>query len=125
MADARRQYTELTDRARNEAEQAAAGRATHDRFVAEGGPSRRGWCRRPRSAQAAREAARIVDAADAEADRLRRECDAYVDAKLAELEESLGKALPPSPAAARACGGAGRPVPGRACRRGGPERAWT
>ena len=39
------------------------------------------------------EAARIVDAADTEADRLRRECDGYVDAKLAEFEDTLGKAL--------------------------------
>ena len=39
------------------------------------------------------EAARLVDAADAEADRLRRECDTYVDTKLAEFEDTLGKAL--------------------------------
>ena len=39
------------------------------------------------------EAARIVDAADEEADRLRRECDGYVDTKLAEFEDTLGKAL--------------------------------
>ena len=44
--------------------------------------------------QAARtEAARIVDAADGDADRLRRDCDAYVDTTLRELEESLGGAL--------------------------------
>ena len=39
------------------------------------------------------EAARVVDEAEAETDRLRRECDAYVDAKLAEMEDMLGKAL--------------------------------
>ena len=39
------------------------------------------------------EAARLVDTADAEADRLRRECDTYVDTKLAEFEDTLGKAL--------------------------------
>ena len=39
------------------------------------------------------EAARIVDAADGEADRLRRECDSYVDTKLAEFEDTLSKAL--------------------------------
>jgi hypothetical protein len=39
------------------------------------------------------EAARIVDAADAEAERLRQECDGYVDAKLAEFEDTLAKAL--------------------------------
>ena len=54
------------------------------------------------------EAARIVDAADGEAERLRRECDAYVDTKLAEFEESLGNALQygePQPRAS--CGGGG------------------
>ena len=44
-----------------------------------------------RSANA--EAVHIVDSAEAEADRLRRECDAYVDAKLADFEDALGKAL--------------------------------
>ena len=39
------------------------------------------------------EAARLVDGAEAEADRLRRECDTYVDTKLAEFEDTLGKAL--------------------------------
>jgi hypothetical protein len=39
------------------------------------------------------EAARIVDGADGEAERLRRECDGYVDAKLAEFEETLATAL--------------------------------
>ncbi len=39
------------------------------------------------------EASRIVDSAAAESDRLRRECDGYVDAKLAEFEDTLSKAL--------------------------------
>jgi hypothetical protein len=39
------------------------------------------------------EAARVVDEAESETDRLRHECDAYVDAKLAEMEDMLGKAL--------------------------------
>jgi hypothetical protein len=34
-----------------------------------------------------------VDAADGEAERVRRECDGYVDAKLAEFEETLATAL--------------------------------
>ena len=37
------------------------------------------------------EAARIVDTADGEADRLRRDCDAYVDTTLRELEETQWK----------------------------------
>jgi len=39
------------------------------------------------------EASRLVEEADSQADRLRRECDGYVDAKLAELKETLTKAL--------------------------------
>jgi cell division septum initiation protein DivIVA len=39
------------------------------------------------------ESTRIVYAAHAEADRLRGECDIYVDAKLAEFEEFLNGPL--------------------------------
>jgi len=40
--------------------------------------------------QAARaESARVIDAAHAESDRMRGECDVYVDTKLAEFEEFL------------------------------------
>lgn len=95
IAEGRRQYTEAVDRARVEAERAAhAGRATYDRYVADA------------AAEAARlvsatevvrvshtEASRIVDAAETESDRLRRECDAYVDATLADFEENLTAAL--------------------------------
>jgi len=35
----------------------------------------------------------LFDTADGEADQLRRDCDAYVDTTLGELEESLGNAL--------------------------------
>ena len=39
------------------------------------------------------ESARLIDAAHAEADRLRGECDIYVDSKLAEFEEHLNTTL--------------------------------
>ena len=39
------------------------------------------------------ESARILDAAHGEADRMRQECDSYVDTTLGELEESIGGAL--------------------------------
>ena len=35
------------------------------------------------------ESARVIDTAHAESDRLRSECDLYVDNKLAEFEEFL------------------------------------
>ena len=57
-------------------------------------PSRPGWCPRPRSCgrRTPRPPASSTTA-EAETDRLRHECDAYVDAKLAEMEDMLGKAL--------------------------------
>ena len=95
VADARRQYTELTDRARKEAEQSveAAARPTTATWPT-AAPSRPGWCRRPRwcGRRTPRPPASSTTA-EAEADRLRRECDAYVDGKLAEIEDTLGKAL--------------------------------
>ena len=39
------------------------------------------------------EAGRLVDAAHSEADRLRGECDVYVDTKLAEFEDFLNGTL--------------------------------
>jgi hypothetical protein len=39
------------------------------------------------------ESARVIDAAQAEIDQLRAECDAYVDGKLGEFEELLTHTL--------------------------------
>jgi len=39
------------------------------------------------------EATRMIDAAHAEADKLRGECDIYVDSKLAQFEEYLNGTL--------------------------------
>jgi cell division septum initiation protein DivIVA len=84
VADGRRQYAEVTQSAR----------AAHDRFVADGQREQARLVSQTEVVHAARvEAARIVDTADADADRLRRECDTYVDTKLAEFEETLAKAL--------------------------------
>jgi cell division septum initiation protein DivIVA len=71
-----------------------AGRATHERFVAEARAEQARLVSQTEVVRAAHaEAARVVDTAEAEADRLRRECDTYVDAKLADFEDALGKAL--------------------------------
>lgn len=94
-AEGRRQYTEAVERARAEAERAAhAGRASYDRLVADGQAEAARLVSQTEVVRAAHaEAARIVDGAESEAERLRRECDAYVDATLAGFEESLGGAL--------------------------------
>jgi cell division septum initiation protein DivIVA len=84
VADGRRQYAEITQSAR----------IAHDRFVADGQREQARLVSQTEVVHAARiEAARIVDTADADSDRLRRECDTYVDTKLAEFEEALAKAL--------------------------------
>ncbi|MDT7710601.1 MAG: hypothetical protein QOG20_6208 [Pseudonocardiales bacterium] len=95
IADGRAQYNDLTDRARAEAERLVqAGRVTHDRYITEGQAEQARLMSQTEVVHAARhESARIVDAATSETDRLRRECDGYVDAKLAEFEETLSKAL--------------------------------
>lgn len=95
IAEGRRQYTDLTDRAEAEADRiATAGRAAHDRYVEDGQAEQARLVAQTEVVRAASaEAARILDAADQETDRLRRECDGYVDAKLAEFEDSLSKAL--------------------------------
>ena len=96
IAEGRRQYTELTDRAQAEADRIGHGRPRRARPLRRRRAGRAGtaWSAQTEVVRAAHaEAARIVDAADAEADRLRRECDGYVDAKLAEFEDTLAKAL--------------------------------
>jgi len=95
VAEGRRQYTELTERAGAEADRiVAAGRSAHDRHIADGQAEQNRLVAQAEVVRAAqKEAARIVDAADEEAARLRRECDGYVDTKLAEFEDALGKAL--------------------------------
>lgn len=95
VGEGRRQYTELTDRARAEAERLdAAGRAAYDRYATDGLAEQARLVSQTEVVRTAHaEGARVVDAAQAESERLRRECDGYVDAKLAEFEDTLGKAL--------------------------------
>jgi cell division septum initiation protein DivIVA len=95
IAEGRRQFTEQTDRAKTEAERImTAGRAAHDRYIADGQAEQGRLVAQAEVVRAAHaEAARLVDVADEETDRLRRECDSYVDTKLAEFEDTLGKAL--------------------------------
>ena len=95
IAEGRRQYIELNDRAKVDADRTiTAGRAAHDRYLADGKTEQQRLVAQTEVVRVAHaEAARIVDSADEEADRLRRECDGYVDTKLAEFEDTLTKAL--------------------------------
>ncbi len=112
IAEGRRQYAELTDRAQAEADRVAkAGRAAHDRYIADGQAEQHRLVAQTEVVRAAHaEAARLVDGADAEAERLRRECDTYVDTKLAEFEDTLGKALRTVSRGRTQLWGAGNPV---------------
>jgi hypothetical protein len=69
------------------------------------------------------EAARIVDTADGEADRRRRECDGYVDAKLSEFEETLTEALR-TVSRSRAHLWQGGPPPSRMANGSSAESPW-
>jgi cell division septum initiation protein DivIVA len=95
VADGRQEYTELVDRAQAESERLAeAGRVAHERSVAEGRDEQARLVSETEVVRAARlQAAGIVDAATSESARVRTECDAYVDRKLGEFEDVLGKAL--------------------------------
>ena len=95
ISEGRRQYTELTDRAKADADRTVqAGRAAHERYVADGQAEQDRLVAQTEVVRAAHaEAARVIDTAEEESDRLRRECDGYVDTKLAEFEDTLSKAL--------------------------------
>ncbi len=93
--DARREYQETTARA--EAEKTRLldeGNNLYDRAVNEGITEQRRLVSESevvREAEA--EARRIIESAHADSDRLRRECDQYVDSTLAQFEESLNGSL--------------------------------
>jgi cell division septum initiation protein DivIVA len=95
VAEARRAATSVADAARDEADRlAAAGQAAHERYVADGRSEQARLVSQTEITRAARaEAVRIVEAAEGEANRLRHDCDAYVDGTLAQFEESLDQAL--------------------------------
>ncbi|WP_053546181.1 DivIVA domain-containing protein [Corynebacterium deserti] len=95
VGDARREAANVTERAQAEAERlvksgndsyrraVAEGQAEQERLVSESEVVRR----------STEEAHRIVDAAHADSNKLRNECDEYVDSKLAEFETSLSTTL--------------------------------
>ncbi|GGM06540.1 DivIVA domain-containing protein [Nakamurella endophytica] len=89
------QHDALVSRGTGEADRlVAAGRASYDRSVAEGKAEQARLVSQSEVVQAAhRESAEILDAAHADVDRMRADCDSYVDAKLASLEEILTKTL--------------------------------
>ncbi|NLZ57931.1 MAG: DivIVA domain-containing protein [Corynebacterium sp.] len=95
VTDARREADSLTERAQAEAERliesgndsyrraVSEGQAEQDRLVSESEVVRR----------SNEEAHRIIDGAHADSNKLRNECDEYVDSKLAEFETSLSTTL--------------------------------
>lgn len=95
VADARHEYDETTARAAAEADRlVAAGNDSYQRAVDEGRAEQERLVSQSevvRSADA--EARRIVESAHADSDRLRKECDVYVDSTLAQFEDSLTATL--------------------------------
>ncbi len=89
------QYDSLVSRGHGEAERlVVAGRASYEQAVADGQGEQARLVSSAEVVQAAHaESARILDAAQAEADRLRGECDQYIDSRLADLEDILTKTL--------------------------------
>nr|WP_240188262.1 DivIVA domain-containing protein [Nakamurella flavida] len=72
----------------------AAGRASYEGAVADGQAEQARLVSQTDVVQAAhRESARVLDAAHGDADRMRAECDTYVDSSLGALEETLTKTL--------------------------------
>ncbi len=89
------QHDTLIARSRSEADRlVAAGHLAHDRSIADGRAEQARLVSQTEVVQSAyAESARILDAAHADSDRMRAECDSYVDTKLASLEDALTKAL--------------------------------
>lgn len=95
VSDARREAATTIERAQAEAERlitsgndsyrraVAEGQAEQERLISESEVVRR----------STEEAHRIVDSAHADSNKLRNECDEYVDSKLAEFETSLSTTL--------------------------------
>lgn len=92
---ARREYDAVTSRAAAEAERLIAdGNDSYNRSVEEGLAEQARLISESevvRKAEA--EARRIIESAHADSDRLRTECDRYVDSTLAEFENTLNSAL--------------------------------
>lgn len=91
LAAAQREYESVTGRARAEADRMIeAGNANYEKSVADGIAEQQRLVSDTEVVAAARaESERVIDQGHAEADRLRGECDVYVDNKLADFEEIL------------------------------------
>ena len=93
-AAAKRDYETSVGRAKAEADRLVeSGNKSYEGGSGRASRSSSAWCRRPRWSTATAEATCLIDTAHAEADRLRGECDIYVDNKLAEFEEYLNGTL--------------------------------
>lgn len=93
--DAQREYQETTSRADAEKTRLIdEGNSLYDRAVNEGIAEQRRLVSESEVVRTAEEEARrIIESAHADSDRLRRECDQYVDSTLAQFEESLNGSL--------------------------------
>lgn len=93
--DADREYHQVTERAAAEAERlVASGNAAYDRSVQDGLAEQERLVSESTVVREANdEARRVIDAAHADSNRLRGECDVYVDDKLAEFEAALSSTL--------------------------------
>ncbi len=91
----RREYEDYVGRAQSEADRMVqAGRAAYEQSVHEGRSEQSRLVADTEVAQAAHsESRRIVEAANEDAERLRTECDAYVDSRLADFEDLLSRTL--------------------------------
>ncbi|GAA4887083.1 DivIVA domain-containing protein [Saccharopolyspora cebuensis] len=91
----RREYEDYIGRAQSESDRMVqAGRAAYEQSVHEGRSEQARLVADTEVVHAANtEAKRIVDQANDDGERLRSECDAYVDSRLAEFEDLLGRTL--------------------------------
>jgi cell division septum initiation protein DivIVA len=95
VADGRAQHQDLIDRARAEADRLAeAGRASYEQSVADGHAEQARLVAQTEVVHAAHiESGRVIDAGERESDRLRAECDQYIETSLASFEETLTRTL--------------------------------
>jgi cell division septum initiation protein DivIVA len=95
VADAQAQHQDLVQRAHAEAERMTeAGRASYEHAVAEGRAEQARLVAQTEVVQAAHiESGRIIDAGEREADRLRTECDQYIESSLTGFEDTLTRTL--------------------------------
>ncbi|MBO0852067.1 MAG: DivIVA domain-containing protein, partial [Pseudonocardia sp.] len=95
LAEARAQHRELLDRAHAEADrQVEAGRMAYQQAVTDGQAEQARMVAQTEVVQAAHiESGRIIDAGEREADRMRAECDQYIESSLAGFEDTLTRTL--------------------------------